>query len=76
MSGMWQERLDTEFNYLVDAGWLVAGATNGTYKLSAKGLDRYNRLYEMLSVEAQVLMSMKLNGNVDTTVDTIKGYMQ
>lgn len=74
--GLWQERLDSEFNYMVANGYLVAGGTTGTYKLSAKGLAHYNRLFDFLSVESKVLISLKFNGNVDTTTATIKGYMQ
>lgn len=76
MSQMWQERLDSEFNYMVANGYLVAGGTNGTYKLSAKGLAAYDRLFEFLSAESQVFVSLKMAGNADTTTAAIKAFMK
>jgi hypothetical protein len=74
--GLMQEVKDNEFNDLVQKGWLVAGGTNGTYKLSAEGLNEYNRLVEGLHAKAQVLMGLKVAGNADTTIANIKNFMQ
>lgn len=73
---MFSELRDNEFNYLVKKGWLVQGGTAGTYKLSATGLTEYDRLVESLDAKAQVLMALKVAGNVDTATAAIKAFMK
>lgn len=73
--GPYNEIKDNEFNDLVQKGWLVAGGTAGTYKLSAKGLDEYTRLNKSLAAKAQVLLGLKVAGNADTTTAAIKAFM-
>jgi hypothetical protein len=74
-SGPNNEIKDNEFNDLVQKGWLVAGGTGGTYKLSAKGLAEFDRLNRSLAAKAQVLIGLKLAANADTTTAAIKAFM-
>lgn len=73
--GPYNEIKDNEFNDLVAKGWLVAGGTGGTYKLSAKGLEQFARLNLGLSAKEQVLVGLKLANNADTTIANIKNFM-
>lgn len=73
---MFQEVRDNEFTDLVQKGWLVPGGVAGTYKLSALGLEQFNRLNESLDAKAQVLIGLKLAANADTTTANIKNFMK
>ena len=73
---MFAEIRDNEFTDLVQKGWLVPGGTGGTYKLSALGLEQFNRLNESLDAKSQVLVALKLAANADTTVAAIKAFMK
>lgn len=73
---LFQEIKDNEFNDLLKLGWLVEdGTTAGSYKLSAKGLEAFNRLFEGASAKDRVLMQFKIKANAIATPDAIKGYM-
>lgn len=74
--GPYLEIKDNEFNDLVQKGWLVPGGTGGTYKLSALGLQMFDRLNLGLDAKAQVLIGLKLAANADTTVANIKNFMK
>lgn len=71
---MFDSLRNDEYNDLVKLGYLEAGVAAGTFKLSAKGLEAYNRLVESLPAKDQVLMAFNTD-NVEASVAAIKAYM-
>jgi hypothetical protein len=68
---------NSEFNYLKEKGWLIAGTTDNTkFKLSASAIIQFERLIESLPVKDQILIRMQVAGNAEKTDVQVKAYMQ
>jgi hypothetical protein len=66
-----------EFNYLIEKGWIEAGAVDPTkWKLSADGIARFEQLIEHLDAEMQVLVRMQVAGNAEKSTVEVKAFMQ
>lgn len=72
------ELKDNEFfDLATKLKWLEqgTGADLGKYRLSAKGLEAFNRFEEAQAAKDKVLTNLKLTANVYTTVAAIKAFM-
>jgi hypothetical protein len=69
---------NSEFNYLKEKGWLIAGTTDTTkWKLSTKAVStEFERLVESLPVKDQILVRMMVAANAEKTTAEVKAFMQ
>lgn len=54
-----------ELHYMIKMGWLVEGTTTdaGKFKLTAKGIEQYNRFVSGLNSKDKVMLKLQAGGN-------------
>ncbi len=74
---LFQEKRDNEFFDMIKLGWLEEGSGEdvGKYRLSAKGLEAFERFVKSSAAKDRVLTQLKVEGNAYKTADEVKGFM-